>query len=116
MPLATIQALKGERFMPALRISGTNLPATRASLAQSAPAFTRPWPSRNLVPECITMSAPNFTGCCRAGEHRQLSTTSSAPPSCAMSARAWMSQTSVIGLVGVSANSSRVFGRIAAFH
>ena len=84
--------------------------------AQIAPAITRPWPSRYLVPEWMTRSAPNSTGRCSAGEQKQLSTASSAPASCAMSASARMSQTSVSGLVGVSANSSLVFGRTAARH
>ena len=102
--------------MPALRMTGKNLPRMSEAGPHSAPALTRPCPSRNLVPECMTMSAPNFTGCCSAGEHMQLSTASKAPASCAMSARAWMSHTSVSGLVGVSANSSLVVGRTAAFH
>jgi hypothetical protein len=102
--------------MPALRITGTNFCSMSSSSPHTAPAITRPWPSRYLVPECMTRSAPNFTGRCSAGLQKQLSTASSAPPACAISASARMSQTSVSGLVGVSANSSRVFGRIAARH
>jgi hypothetical protein len=62
------------------------------------------------------MSAPNSTGRCSAGEQKQLSTVSRAPALCARSASAWMSHTSVSGLVGVSAKSNFVFGRIARFH
>ncbi|MDT4864496.1 hypothetical protein FQZ97_992590 [compost metagenome] len=64
----------------------------------------------------MTMSAPSFIGNCRAGVAKQLSTHSSAPALCAKSANARMSQTSVSGLVGVSANSSFVVGLIAACH
>ena len=35
---------------------------TMAALAHRAPAITRPCPSRYLVPECMTMSAPKSTG------------------------------------------------------
>ena len=45
-----------------------------------------------------------------------MSTASSAPASCASSASAAMSHTSVSGLVGVSANSNFVFGLSAARH
>jgi hypothetical protein len=116
MPLSTTQALNGDRLMPALRITGTNFSFTICSLAHKAPAITRPCPSRNLVPECTTTSAPSSTGRVSAGVQKQLSTASHAPPSCAMRASARMSHTSVSGLVGVSANSSRVLGRIASRH
>ena len=53
-PLRTTQALNGESAMPALRMTGTNLSLTTLSLAHSAPAMTRPWPSRYLVPEWMT--------------------------------------------------------------
>ena len=76
--------------------------------------MTRPWPSRYLVPECMMMSAPKAMGSCKAGVAKQLSTHSKAPALWAMSAKARMSQTSVSGLVGVSANSSLVLGRMAA--
>ena len=115
-PLSTTQALKGESVRPLLRMVGTNFASISSCGPHSAPAITRPWPSRYLVPECITRSAPNLIGCCRAGEQKQLSTSSSAPPAWAMSASAAMSQTSVSGLLGVSANSSRVLGRMAARH
>ena len=45
---------------------------------------------------------------------KQLSTARSAPALCARSASARMSHTSVSGLVGVSAKSRRVVGRIAS--
>jgi hypothetical protein len=113
-PLSTTQALKGDSTMPAFFCTGKNFSRTMASGGAQAPAITRPWPSRNLVPECMTMSAPSVTGRCSAGVAKQLSTHSSAPALCAMSASAAMSQTSVSGLVGVSANSSLVLGRTAA--
>jgi hypothetical protein len=50
-PFSTTQALKGESDMPALRITGTNFSLTSCSVAHKAPAITRPWPSRYLVPE-----------------------------------------------------------------
>ena len=99
--------------MPALRITGTNFSLTIASLAQIAPAMTRPWPSRYLVPEWMIRSAPYSIGRCSAGVQKQLSTASKAPASRAIADRARMSQTSVSGLVGDSANSSLVFGLTA---
>ena len=102
--------------MPALRCTGKIRSSISAWLAHSAPAITRPWPSKYLVAECSTTSAPKRMGFCSAGLQKQLSTTSSAPPSWAMSASAWMSHTSVKGLVGVSAISSLVLGRMALFH
>src|SRR5690606_9766372 len=95
---------------------GKKVLVTSASLAQRAPAMTRPCPSRYLVPECMTMSAPRAIGRCNAGVAKQLSTHSKAPALWAIPARAWMSHTSVSGLVGVSANSNLVLGRTAAFH
>ena len=89
---------------------------TNSSVAHNAPAITRPCPSKNFVPECITMSAPKVSGRCSAGVAKQLSTANNAPARCAKSASAAMSHTSVSGFVGVSANSNLVFGRIAAFH
>ncbi len=115
-PFNTTQALKGDRLMPALRITGTKRSLTSASLPQMAPAITRPWPSRYLVPEWMTRSAPYSIGRCSAGEQKQLSTASQAPPFFAIADKAAMSHTSVSGLVGDSANSSRVFGLIARCH
>ena len=102
--------------MPAVRTMGANFSVMSARLAHSAPAITRPCPSRYLVPECMTMSAPSAAGFCSTGVAKALSTASSAPASCAMAASAAMSHTSVSGLVGVSANSSFVFGLTAARH
>ena len=116
MPFSTTQALNGDRLMPALRIVGTSLLSISSAGPHTAPAITRPWPSRYLVPLWMTRSAPSFTGCCKAGLQKQLSTASKALPACAISASARISQTSVKGLVGDSANSSRVAGRIAACH
>ena len=98
-------------------MSGANTSSISFCDVQSAPAITRPWPSRNLVPEWMTTSAPSASGFCSTGVAKQLSTASSAPASCAIAASATMSHTSVSGLVGVSANSRRVLpGRTAARH
>ena len=115
-PFSTTQALNAERHMPALRMTGTNFSSTIAFGPQMAPAMTRPCPSRYFVPEWMIRSAPSAIGFCRAGEQKQLSTASNAPLPCAISASAAMSQTSVSGLVGDSANSSFVFGLIASRH
>ena len=115
MPLSTTQALKGDRLTPALRISGASLSSMMERGPQTAPAITLPWPSRNLVPEWMTRSAPSMAGRCNAGEAKQLSTASSTPASWAIAASSAMSHRSVSGLVGVSANSSWVLGRRAAF-
>ena len=81
-----------------------------------APASTRPWPSRYLVAEWITRSAPSSIGRCSAGEHMQLSTASSAPASRAICASAAMSATSQTGFDGVSTKRRRVSRRTARFH
>ena len=65
-----------------------------------------------LVVECTTMSAPRSSGRCRYGDANVLSTTSSAPDSCAISASARISTMDSSGLVGVSAQMS--FGRHSA--
>ena len=100
--------------MPAARKTGLNTSSISCWLAHSAPAMTRPCPSRNLVPECTTISAPSCKGRCSTGVAKQLSTASKAPAPWARSASAAMSHRSVSGLVGVSANSRRVLGRMAA--
>jgi hypothetical protein len=115
-PLSTTQALKGDNTMPLFFMTGKNFSLISCSLAHKAPAITRPWPSKYLVPECMTMSDPIAMGRCKMGVAKQLSTASKAPALCAMSAKAAMSHTSVKGLVGVSANKILVLGRIAACH
>jgi hypothetical protein len=112
-PLSITQALKGDRVGPAVR-KNLNTSSINALPPHTAPPSTRPWPSRYLVAEWITRSAPIFSGRCRAGVQKQLSTTSKAPPPCATCANAAMSNTSVSGFEGVSMNTSLVFGRIAA--
>ncbi|MDT4780220.1 hypothetical protein FQZ97_124410 [compost metagenome] len=116
MPLSSTQALKADSVGPAVRTNGNTLPMMKSCVPSTAPPRTRPWPSICLVAECTTMSAPNFIGCCSAGEQKQLSTTSSAFALCAMSATAAMSATSVSGFEGVSRKNSFVFGRTAARH
>ncbi len=62
------------------------------------------------------MSAPSSSGCCSAGEQKQLSTASHAPASWAMAASARTSLTSVSGFDGDSTKKSLVFGLTAARH
>ena len=76
-------------------------------------AIQRPCPSRYLVAEWITISAPSARGRCSAGVQKQLSTTSKHLLACARSASAAISATSVNGFEGVSRNSRRVSGRMA---
>ena len=116
MPLSTTQALKGASVMPAVRSTGPKTSLIKWFGPHKAPAITLPCPSRCLVAACITRSAPHSVGRCSAGEQKVLSTTSSAPPAWARSASARMSQTSVSGLVGVSAKNKRVLGLTASRH
>jgi hypothetical protein len=112
-PLRNTQALKGLMVGPQVRRKpNTSLP-TRSRSPTTAPPTQRPWPSRYLVAEWMTMSAPRASGCCSAGVQKQLSTTSRQPLRRASSARARMSTSSVSGLEGVSTNSRRVSGRMA---
>ena len=68
-----------------------------------------------FVVECTTTSAPSASGCCRYGDAKVLSTTSSAPASWATSASAAMSAMPSSGFVGVSTHTTFVApGRIAA--
>jgi hypothetical protein len=62
-----------------------------------------PWPPRNFVAECTTMSAPCSSGRSRYGVGTVLSTTSGTPTSCATAATASMSSTLLRGLPSVSA-------------
>ena len=59
------------------------------------------------------MSAPKASGCCKYGDAKVLSTTSFAPPSCAIRAIAAMSAMPSSGLLGVSHHTTVVFGVIA---
>ena len=59
--------------------------------------------------EWTTTSAPSVSGCCRYGDANVLSTTSSAPASCAAWASARMSAMPSSGLVGVSTHTTAVF-------
>ena len=61
-----------------------------------------------------TRSAPSLSGCCRYGEAKVLSTASSAPCLWASSAMAAMSRICRSGLVGVSIQTSFVFGVMIA--
>src|SRR5260370_557356 len=81
-----------------------------ASRNTRAPASTSLWPERYLVSECITTSAPSFSGCCSSGVAQVLSKARNAPAFLAIAARARMSVTWSIGLDGVSAQISLVAG------
>ena len=80
------------------------------------PPMTVPWPPRNFVAECTTMSAPCSNGRIRYGVAIVLSTISGTPCSCATSATARMSRMLIFGLPMVSAKNSFVFGRTARRH
>ena len=71
-------------------------------------------PERYLLPLCSTASAPSVSGRWNTGDRNVLSTDSSAPWACAMSAQARISVTVIIGLLGVSTCTSRVEGRMAS--
>src|SRR5580692_395715 len=86
--------------------------ARSAAASTSAPPTTSEWPPMYFVVECTTTSAPSASGCCRYGDANVLSTTSSAPASCAMSARAEIFAIESRGLVGV-ARDQHVIGRPA---
>ena len=87
---------------------------TSPAAAMTAPPVMSECPLRYLVVEWITRSAPSAMGCCRYGEAKVLSTTSSAPARCARSATAAISVTFSSGFDGVSVHTSAVSGRIAA--
>ena len=67
-----------------------------------------------LVAECTTMSAPNLMGLHSMGEGTVLSMTKGTPWAWATSAMAAISKTTKLGLPKLSANTARVFGRMAA--
>ena len=84
--LERLQALEQHPGVERRRASGRRCagraPAHRPpapSSRHTAPPITRPCPSRYLVAEWITMSAPSSSGRCSAGVQNTLSTTSSAP-------------------------------------
>ena len=58
--------------------------ARSRSRTTSAPPTTSEWPPQYFVVECTTTSAPRVSGCWRYGDAKVLSTTSSAPASCAI--------------------------------
>src|SRR5690625_1881783 len=113
-PLENTQALNGLMLGPAVRKKPkTSLP-TRSASPTTAPPTARPCPSRYLVAECTTISAPSANGFCKAGVQKQLSTTSKQSCAWASSASFWISPSSMSGLEGVSTNNIRVFGWMAA--
>ena len=110
-PLSTTQALNGDSVGPAVRRNAVIGSPTSAFGRPPRRPITRPCPSRYLVAEWITMSAPSSSGRCSAGVQNTLSTASSAPAFFAIRDSAAMSDTSVSGLDGVSRKKSRVLLR-----
>src|SRR5678816_3165512 len=112
-------------FRPRIARNESNGPATAPTeLCRNAicsanallpPATTTPptmseWPLRYFVAECSTRSAPYSSGRCRIGEQNVLSTTKIKPCLRANAPTFARSTTVSIGLVGVSAQTMRVFG------
>ncbi len=85
-----------------------------ASPTTATPPTMSEWPFRYLVAECMTMSAPSSSGRCIQGVAKVLSTTTRMPRPRAAATTAAMSTSFSSGLVGVSIQSMRVFGPIAA--
>ena len=80
----------------------------------STPPTMSEWPFRYLVAECMTMSKPCSIGRCTQGLAKVLSQTVMMPRLRAAAASAERSTSFSSGLVGVSTQSMRVSGRIAA--
>ena len=114
MPRSVSQASNGPPIAPMAFWWNASLSPSSASAATSAPPTTSECPPRYLVVECTTTSAPSASGCCRYGEAKVLSTTSSAPASRATAASAATSAMDSSGLVGVSTQMIFVLSRTAA--
>ncbi len=82
----------------------------------TTPPMLVPWPPRNLVAECTTMSAPHSIGRHRYGVAKVLSTMRGRSCSWAIAATDSMSSTLPPGLPIVSAKNAFVVGCTAAFH
>ncbi len=108
--------MNGDRHGPAVRMNANRSLPTSFESPTTAPPTQRPWPSRYLVAEWITRSAPSSSGRCSAGVQNTLSTARSAFAFFATRDKASMSDTSVSGFDGVSRNSIRLFFRIARSH
>ena len=114
-PRNVSQASNGPATAPMAFWWNVSRSATSRSLTTTAPPTTSEWPPQYFVVECTTMSAPRTSGCWRYGDANVLSTTSSAPASCATTASASMSPMDRSGFVGVSTQISFVSpGRTAA--
>jgi hypothetical protein len=88
MPRSTSHASNGPATAPIAFWWKAERSASVGVATTSAPPTTSECPPRYFVVECTTTSAPRVSGCCRYGEAKVLSTTSSAPASCATSASA----------------------------
>jgi hypothetical protein len=71
------------------------------------------WPPRYFVAECTTSEAPHCSGRQTAGEANVLSTTNGTPASRQTAPMAGRSETAVVGLAIVSAQTTAVSSRIA---
>jgi hypothetical protein len=74
------------------------------------PPMISEWPPMYLVTECTTTSAPRSRGFVFTGDEKVLSTTRRTPVPFSSFAIAAMSKTFSVGFVGVSSQTSFVFG------
>ena len=88
--------------------------ASAASRTTATPPTMSECPFRNLVAECMTMSAPSSSGRWIHGVAKVLSTTTRMPRARAIAATAAMSTSRSIGLLGDSIQTIFVRGRIDA--
>ncbi len=79
----------------------------RATVTVTAPSGVI---ATSLTIPRVTMSAPNSSGRVSTGDANVLSTPSSAPPACAISAQAAMSVIVIRGLPGLSIHTNLVAG------
>ena len=78
-------------------------------LVIKAPSITSLWPAKNLVAECITISAPISSGLCKYGDAKVLSTANKILCSFVNDAIFLISIILIIGFVGVSTQINLVF-------
>ncbi len=91
-------------------------PKSKVPLSVIDPPIELPWPPRNLVRLCTTMSAPHSIGRIRYGEGTVLSIISGTPSAWATPATPSMSKMSFFGLGMVSPKKHLVLSRTAERH
>jgi len=101
-PFKNTQALNADNVGPAVRTYGNTLPMMKSLLPTIAPPTILPCPSKYLVAECMTTSAPRANGFWSAGVQKQLSTANKALAFLAILEMALISAISVKGFDGVS--------------